>query len=60
MVHRGQKITSDGKKFKVLRVLKDTDELDAQTKLMDKYHEKLNCPVYGMGHDGKLIVAVEA
>lgn len=58
MVHKGQKIQSDGQSFKILRVLKANEE-DSQFEIMDEYHEKLGVPVYGMGHDGKLVVAVK-
>ena len=59
MVHRNQRIKSDGETFKVLHVCKGKFEEERQTDVMDRFHEKLGCRIYGMGHDGKLIVAVK-
>lgn len=56
MVHKGQKIRSDGETFKVLHIVKDDED---QTKIMDEFHEKLGTRIYGMGHDQKLVVAMK-
>ena len=56
MVHKGQRIRSDGETFKVLRVVKDDE---SQTDIMDEFHEKLGVRIYGMGHDQKLVVAIK-
>lgn len=56
MVHKGQKIKSDGETFRILHVVKDDE---SPTEIMDEFHEKLGARIYGMGHDQKLIVAIK-